>query len=39
VRSRATAQATYDRHGGNAGALEDANLNLVVDFIADLPPA
>ena len=34
-----TADPLDGEFGGNAGALENANLNLVADFIAELPPA
>jgi CubicO group peptidase (beta-lactamase class C family) len=34
-----TADPLDGEFGGNAGALENANLNLVADFIAGLPPA
>lgn len=34
-----TADPLFGDHGGSGWSLEKANLNLVADFIADLPPA
>jgi hypothetical protein len=34
-----TADPLFGDHGGGGWSLEKANLNLVANFIADLPPA